>query len=369
MIRPLRIVHTEASLGWGGQEIRVFQEMQAMRARGHDVRLAAQPGSRIYQAAKASNFPVLPISEKAYRFPDRILRLATWFLKNRVDVVNTHSSKDGWLGGIAARLAGVPCLIRSRHIDVSYPNRFMSRMSYHYLPHHALTTSELIRSKLIGQLALGADEVDTVPTGIDPEKFRPAHSDLLHRELGLPKGAPVLGMISVIRSWKGHSYFIAAAARAAGVFPQLRFIIAGEGPGYRYLPEVIAAAKMEDKIFCLGHREDVPELLNSLDGLVLPSTAHEGIPQIILQAHLCECPVIGTTIGGIPEVVEDGHTGRLVSPCDPEALAEAMVRLVRERDLSHSMAAKARKVALARNTLDVMCRRLEEIYARYVDGV
>ena len=364
--RPLRIVHTESSKGWGGQEIRVFEEMKAMRQRGHEVGLAAQADSKIYETARKADFDVFCISEKALHFPAGIAGLCLWLLKRRVQVVNTHSSKDGWIGGVAARLAGVPCLIRSRHIDVDYPRHFWSRMAFHVMPHHVTTTSSLIRSKLMAQMGLAAERIDTVPTGIDPQLFKPDRRDALRRELHLDPDAPLIGMISVIRSWKGHDYFIQAASKASAAVPGLRFVIAGGGPGSRYMPDWIAAAGMENRIHYLGYREDVASLLNSLDGLVLPSTAHEGIPQIILQAHLCACPVIGTTVGGIPEVVEEGRTGRLVPPRDADALAAAMIELVKDPAGSRLMAEEGRSGALKKHTLEVMCEQLEQIYKIHV---
>jgi glycosyltransferase involved in cell wall biosynthesis len=363
-LKSLCIVHTEASLGWGGQEIRIFREMEAMRARGHRLHLAAQAGSQIRQKAEAAGFPVFLISEKAHRFPDSIGRLALGLREIGAEVVNTHSSKDGWIGGLAARLAGVPCLIRSRHIDVDYASARRARLAFGKLPHHVMTTSEAIRSKLVNEVGIPASLVTCVPTGIDPEIFQPGRRAVL-REGGLaPADAPLIGMISVIRSWKGHRYFIEAAARMASSHPQVRFVIAGDGPGLGGLPDLVAAAGVKDRFLILGHREDVPELLASLDGLVLPSTAHEGVPQIILQAQLCGCPVIGTRVGGIPEVVEDGVTGRLVPPADAASLAQAMVRLLEDRAASGRMAGEARVRALRDHTVEAMCRRLETIYGR-----
>lgn len=342
--------------------------MEAMRARGHRVCLAAQPASRILEEARKAGFTVWTISERSHRFPDSILRLARHFRSVRADVVNTHSSKDGWIGGIAARLAGVPCILRSRHIDVDYRSPARSRFAFGKLPHHVLTTSEAIRSKLVTEVGLSGDRVTCVPTGIDPVRFHPEVPPALRGNGGglFPRDTPLIGMISVIRSWKGHRFFIEAAARVAAARPEARFIIAGDGPGLAGLPAVVEAAGMTGNISLLGHREDVPALLTSLDALVLPSTAHEGVPQIILQAQLCGCPVVGTRVGGIPEVVEEGVTGRLVPPSDASALAAGMTALLEDPAGSRRMAGVARERALERHTLDAMCGRLEAIYAQYI---
>jgi len=389
-MRPLTIVHTEASLGWGGQEIRIFTEMQAMRSRGHRLLLAAQPSSRIYQKSLENGFEVFPFTEKSLLFPVSILRLAGWFRKNSVDVVNTHSSKDGWIGGIAARLAGVPCVIRSKHIDVDYPRKFSSRIAYGVLPHirskhidvdyprkfssriaygvlphHVLTTSLKIKEKISCELSIPPTRISNMPTGIDPALFQ-GQDAILKKELDLPETTSLIGMISVIRSWKGHRFFLEAAASLMDKFPDARFVIAGDGPGLERLRDTIREPLYRNRVYSLGHRQDVASLLKSLDVLVLPSTAHEGVPQIILQAQFSQCPVVATTVGGIPEVIEDGISGALVPPSDSAALVLAISTALEQKEQTRIMADNAHARAMKNHTLQMMCKRTEEIYQKFL---
>jgi len=355
---PWNIVHSEASLGWGGQEIRVLTEALAMRERGHRLWIAAQPESVIWRKAGEAGLPRLAFSEKSLRFPDGIVRLAAAFRRERADVVNTHSSKDGWIAGIAARLAGVPVLLRSRHIEVDYPSRWRSRIAFHHLPDRVLTTSMRITERLVAELGLDPARVECIPTGIDLERFAPGAADVLRASWGWTRDTLGIGMISVIRSWKGHRYFLEAAGRIAGEFPEVRFLIAGSGPGEAGLPEGVKQAGLQGKVEILGHRDDVPDLLRALDVVVLPSTAHEGIPQILLQAQAVGRASIGTRVGGIPEVIEEGVNGLLVAPSDAGALAQAMRRLAGDAVLRRAMAA----AALGRRErwgLEGMCQRVE----------
>ncbi len=118
MIRQWRIFHSESSMGWGGQEVRVFAELEWMRARGHWVALGAHPDSAIARRAREAGLTFFPLRTHKALLPFEVARLTAWLIANRVDVVNTHSSNDGWLAGLAARLALRPVLIRSRHIEV-----------------------------------------------------------------------------------------------------------------------------------------------------------------------------------------------------------------------------------------------------------
>jgi glycosyltransferase involved in cell wall biosynthesis len=359
---PWKIVHSEASLGWGGQEIRVLSEALAMRARGHRVWMAAQPESVIWGKAGEAGLPRLAFSEKSLRFPDGILRLAGAFRREGIDVVNTHSSKDGWIAGLAARLAGVPCLIRSRHIEVDYPSRWRSRIAFHHLPDLVLTTSGRITERLVAELGLDPGRVRCIPTGIDLERFAPGRGEALRASWGWTPETVGMGMISVIRSWKGHAYFVQAAGEVARELPQVRFIIAGSGPGESRLPALVAEAGLEGRVHVLGHREDVPELLRALDVVVLPSTAHEGIPQILLQAQAVGRAAVGTWVGGIPEVIEDGVNGLLVPPADSAALASALRRLATDGVLRERMA-RAAGERRERWSLERMCDAVEEAVA------
>jgi glycosyltransferase involved in cell wall biosynthesis len=366
------VAHTEASLGWGGQEIRVFEEMKAMRDRGHRMLLVAQPHSKIFEYATQSGFQVFAMTADRLKYPGSILKLARTFRQHQVDVVNTHSSRDGYIGGIAARFARVPLIIRTRHIDVDYPNKKISRFGFHTLPHHVTTTSQLIVKKLIDQLGLRPDAVSCIPTGIDLDKYAPRHNESspLRPALLTAGTSRLIGMVTVLRSWKGHRIFLEAihALQKTDSLSDSHFIIAGEGPMRQLIESWIEELEIEDRVTLIGHREDVPELLRALDILVLPSYAHEGIPQIVLQAQASGTPVIGTTAGGIPEVITDEQTGLLVTPKDGISLAGTIKKLAENPELASRLAANALEFARTHHSLEKMCASTEKLYHRYLSG-
>ena len=362
-MRQWRILQTESSLGWGGQEVRVFAEVEWMRARGHWVTLAAHPNSAIAKRAREAAVPFYPLRTHKALLPFEVAKMAVWLLANRVEVVNTHSSNDGWLAGLAARLALRPILIRSRHIEVDYPNRFWSGLAYRTLPHYVITTSQRIADRLVAELRVPVERVRCVATGVDLQRFDPAMKGTLREELGLAPDVALVGMISVLRSWKGHATFLDAAAELLKTSKKpVRFVIAGDGPGRHELAAKIAQEPWRDHVTLLGHRADVPNVLASLDVLVLPSYAHEGIPQIILQAEAMARAVVATTVGGIPEVVEDGVTGLLVSPRNPEALAEQIRAVLDYPELRTRLGRAARKNIEKHYSLDAMGEALLGLY-------
>lgn len=361
-MRQWRILHTESSRGWGGQETRVLVELEWMRAHGHWVSLAAHPESAIAKRAQGEGITFYPLRTHKALLPMEVFRMAAWLRRNRVEVVNTHSSNDGWLAGVAARLAGC-LLVRSRHIEVDYPNRFWSSVAYRYLPHHVITTSQRIANRLVEELGLLPSQVTCIATGVDLARFNSGIKGNLHQELGLAPEVALVGMISVLRSWKGHATFLDAAAHLLkSVKCPLRFVIAGDGPGREELSEKIMREPWKDHVTLLGQRDDVPNVLASLDVLVLPSYAHEGIPQIILQAQAMARAVVATTVGGIPEIVEEGVTGLLVPPRNPEALAETIETLLDDPDLRARLGYVAREKIEKQYSLDAMGKRLLGLY-------
>jgi glycosyltransferase involved in cell wall biosynthesis len=364
-MRQWRILHTESSLGWGGQEVRVLAELEWMRAQGYWVALAAPPESAIAKRAREAGILFYPLRTHKALLPVEVVRLAAWLIWNRVEVVNTHSSNDGWLAGLAARLAVRPILIRSRHIEVDYPNRFWSGLAFRFLPHHVITTSQRIADRLVAELGISPARVTCIATGVDLARFNPGVEGKLHQELGLAPDVALVGMISVLRSWKGHATFLEAAGKLLGDRARrVHFVIAGDGPAREEWTQFIKKEPWKDHVTLLGHRHDVPNVLASLDVLVLPSYAHEGIPQIILQAQAMSCAVVATTIGGIPEVVEDGVTGLLVPPRDAEALAEKIKALLDDSALSAHLGQNARAHIEKSYSLDAMGERLLALYEK-----
>lgn len=349
-------------MGWGGQEVRVFAELEWMRAHGHWAALAAHPASEIARRAREAGIPFHALRTHKALLPFEVARLAAWLLANRVQIVNTHSSNDGWLAGLAARLAGAR-LIRSRHIEVDYPSRLWSGFAFRTLPHHVITTSQRIADRLVAELGVPRERVSCVATGVDLERFDPATKATLRRELGLADDVALVGMISVLRSWKGHATLLEAAKLLlADGKRKVHIAIAGEGTMRVVLPDQIQQAGLADHVTLLGHRTDVPNILASLDVLVLPSYAHEGIPQIILQAQAMARPLVATRIGGIPEVVEDGVTGLLVEPRDAGALAAKIRAIMDDPALAQRLGSAGRKQIETRYSLDAMGARLLALY-------
>lgn len=365
MADPLTILHSESSTGWGGQEIRVFTELCWLRRHGHAASLLVPPGSHLGERAEGAGIPVAWIPMLRALDPVAVVRMARRLHQQRTQILVTHSSVDAWIGGAAARLVGVP-VIRMRHLSVPVQSNPLSRAVYTRMCDMIVTTGEAIRRLLIQRLRLSPSKVFSIPTGVDLDAFYPGRVDpaRVRRELGLDATAPLVGMVAVLRSWKGHLVFLQALRDVRERHPDVRAVLVGEGPFRDVIQDGVRSHGLEANVRFLGHREDVAEILGGLDVVVSASTAAEGIPQALLQALAMCCPVVATDVGGIPEIIRDGETGWLVPPGNPAGLARAILEALADPARGRRMGAQGRAIVEAEYSLERMGERMERLYTK-----
>ena len=364
-MQPLSIVHTENSCGWGGQEIRILTEARGMRARGHAVTLIAPPEAPIVAAGRKMGLCVVPLPIQKKR-PACLIALRRWLAANRgrIDVLNTHSSTDSWLGAIAcATLRDAPPIVRTRHVSTTVRNRIGTRWLYVRAIAHIVTTGEALRRQLARDNNIPLDHMTSIPTGIDLARFRPGDAAAARAQLGLPQ-RPTLGIVATLRDWKGHSYLFEAIARDRAAWRDWQVIVVGDGPYRDRLDRKLEALGLDNDILFVGQQDDVVPWLQALDLFALPSYGEEGVPQAVMQAMACGIPVVSTPVGAIAEAVTDGITGLLVEPRSTEALAAGLARLRDDLALRARFSAAAQARAVRDFGQDAMLDRMEAVFRR-----
>lgn len=355
----LTILHTESSKGWGGQEIRILQESLGMSRRNYRVLIAAPEDSDIFKRAKAEGIIVIPCEFQKHN-PSSFLRVLSLIKKQGVNILNTHSSNDSWVATLAARLLrDRPRIIRTRHLSTPVGKSLLSRLIYDVLPDAVITTGEEIRQRMINDNGFNASRIFSIPTGVDLNRFDPFKVAPAFKSKGFS-----IGMIGVLRSWKGHRYFIEAAEEIIRIIPEAVFYIVGDGPQYNNIRRLIDALSLKDRVLMLGHREDIPEILASLNVIVHPSYANEGVPQSVLQALAMKRPVVAADVGAIKEVVINGKTGLLISPRSVEEIVERVVILHKNPDYGKGLGNEGRKLIERSYSLEAMLNRIEGLYER-----
>ncbi len=356
----LRIAHTEASLGWGGQEIRILTESAGMIARGHQVTLLCPRESTIFDEAITRGIPVeaLQLGRKNLT---GIRAMRSWLASNSVDVVNTHSSTDTWLTALASlTLRNAPPLVRTRHISSPTPKNLPTRWLYQTATCHIATTGKRLRQQLIRENGYAPDSITSVPTGIDIAHFVPGDRSAARVALGLPVEGPVIGIVATLRSWKGHRFLVEAFAQLAHADATL--LIVGDGPVRTALNDQISQCGLQGRVVMPGNKRDVRPWLHAMDVFVLPSYANEGVPQAILQAMLCRLAIVTTDAGSIAEAVENEVSGLIVPAQNAKALALAITRLLADERLRSRLGTEAQRSAKISFGQEGMLDRMENIF-------
>lgn len=364
----MHIVHSESSLGWGGQEIRILSEAAGMSARGHRVTLLAPPEARIFAEAPGRGVTAIPLSIGRKNLAG-FLAMRSWLGTQAVDVINAHSSTDTWLAALAcASLSAPPPLVRTRHISAAVPNDPATRWLYRRATAHIVTTGEKLREQLMRDNGIDGANLTSVPTGIDIAAFAPGDRATARLALDLPLNSTIIGIVATLRSWKGHRYLIDAFARLHGENSAnaLHLVIVGDGPQRVALEALVKERGLPDCVSLPGNQSQVAPWLRAMDIFCLPSYANEGVPQALMQAMACGLPVISTPVGSIAEIVEDDATGLLVPPNDVDALYAAMARLLGDSSLRQRLGAAARNVAVERFGLEHMLERMEQVFANVI---
>lgn len=363
----MKIVIAESSTAMGGQELAVLLHAGGLQKRGHDVRLILEPDSSIFRKAVEQGLPVEPVAMSRVQYPAAILAFRRIMMRERPALLHVNSSRDSWIGGLAARLVSPRVkVVRSRHISTPLNKNPATRMLYRRLMDFVIVTgSELTRRGLIERDGLEPGRVAAFPIGIDVEQFKPGRPDGdLRRELKLPPEHRLVGLISYLRSYKGHEYFIEAAARVLSRAKDVTFLIVGEGPEEGRLRARVASLGLSSNVRMLGFRDDLLNVFRSLDLFVIPSVEGDTIPQVLMQALAMGLPVVSTTVGSIPDVVQDGKTGFVVPPRNADALADRILALLENSTQRAEMGRRGRALVEQEYSLARMLDRLEDVYAK-----
>jgi glycosyltransferase involved in cell wall biosynthesis len=364
-VRRLSIVHTESSLGWGGQEIRVLTESQGLARRGHDVKLLCSADSRICAEAPAWQVKAVALPIAAKRLAG-VKALAGWFRRNRCDVVSTHSSTDAWLSALALAALGRPYpMVRTRHISAPVPRNPLSRWLYTRATARIVTAGASLRKELIERNGFPASRIESVPTGIDAERFRPGDKLAAREALHLPLDKTLVGIVATLRSWKGHRFLVEAVA---GLPEAVGLVIVGDGPQREPLHKLVNEAGLGERILFAGNQRDVLPWLQALDIFALPSYANEGVPQALIQAMLVGLPCVTTHVGSIAELATHEVTALVVPPQDVAALRAALQRVLLNDSLKKSLGAAARRHCAENMSYERMLDRMEAAYRGVVDA-
>jgi glycosyltransferase involved in cell wall biosynthesis len=337
---------------------------------GHHCVIACPLFSEIMWHARDLRIPVVPASMRNSADLRGMRALGLAIQDHRIQLINTHGSKDTWLS-LPYFLSGIP-VVRTRHITDPVRCGFRHSLGYRHACSRLVASAACIKSALVSNNGIPRSHIRVIGEFVDLEHFSPRAPDENFRSRhGVPATSPLFALIGMIRSEKGQTTFVEAALRLQQSHPQARFAIVGEGVGDRTMERKCVQRLREafgssadlsrTPIFMTGFFPDVREAMASADVIVVPSHA-EAQSRVVPEAFAMGKCVLASNVGGLPEIIEHGRTGWLVPPRDSIALAAAMRLLADDNSLRSELSSQVRAHAEAYFSIDA---RMEETVALY----
>lgn len=317
--------------------------MRELRARGH-AQLLLSPSGPLLEKAAAEVFETTRWNTHGELDPAALLAARAALLRFRPDVCHAHSAHAHAIGVPAARWAGVPAVIVSRRVDFRVRTNPLSRLKYALPVDRYLCISAGVRAAMLAS-GVPAERMRIVPSGVDMDEVRAAGAKPVPslRELtGIPADAEVLGTVASLAPHKNHALLLECAAAVIAARPNAHFVWLGEGECRPALERRRAELGLESRVHLLGFQTEARALMRQFDVFVLSSYL-EGLCTSLLDSQVLGVPIVATAVGGVPEVVHDGETGRLVHGLDAGALAVALVEVLAQPELGRAWVERARR--------------------------
>ncbi|MFI5396485.1 MAG: glycosyltransferase [Candidatus Binatia bacterium] len=372
-MEPIRIVYAIKAIPVGGSQTHLVQVLRLLNRRQFSPVLYCLTGEgALLDTVSALEVPVIDGGVrrgfKGLQTLAAVRRFASYLRRERVEIVHNYLLRANAIGSLAARLARVPVMLCSKR--GCHERRGLelagARMG-NWLADCVTVNAEAVRDFVHDNEGCPREKMVVIPSGVDCERFQPLAAGDYKARVGLDRKRPVVGIITRMRVRKGVEEFLRAMVLVRKRHPGVQVAIGGEVEIDAALRAVVEEGRIENDLHLLGRRSDMPEVLSAFDLFVL-SSHDEGMSNAILEAMAMEKPVVATDVGGTGEVVRHGHSGLLVPPKDPEALAAAISEVLAQPMRAREMGRLGRRIVQEEFSAQAMVRQMERLYLELTAG-
>ncbi|MFH1478211.1 MAG: glycosyltransferase family 4 protein [Candidatus Omnitrophota bacterium] len=372
----IKILHVHTLPIVSGSGINTFLTIEGLDKERYEVELACAPEGALIDKVTEKGIRSHPIKNLVQRVSIHndiaaLFQLVRLIRREKYRIVHTHNSKAGFIGRLAAKIAGTPLIIHTIHgFSFHEYEGLLFRKLFIFLERSAsrftdklITISEPLKKWGLSLKIGYPEQYITIYSGIEIDKFKKAQVDASRKrqEFGLEPRDIVVGVVAKLWKGKGHKCILTAARNIVNKVPNVKFMFVGEGYLMEELKRMAQELDLEDHVVFTGFRSDIPEITGIFD-IALLISLFEGLGRVLLEAMVLGKPVIATNVGGIVDVVDDGKTGILISPGDTAGLERAIIKLLEDKELRVRMGEEGRKKIGDKFSSYVMVKQIEKLY-------
>jgi len=358
-------LHLYETCGPGGAESVILDLVRHLDPKKFKSTVALLVEGWLTDRLKEAGISPIHLVQRSAFDPRTILELWRVVQQRRIELIHAHEFYTNVVGFAVAKLAGIP-FIATVHGKSYYPDRWRRILAYRIMARYAnyvVAVSDDLGAFLMKNIGMDTARLITVPNGINLDQYGYAEEPARCREaLGIERTARVIGAVGSLYAVKGHTYLLQAMRDIAVEHPDALLPLVGKGDLLGQLEAEAREYGIANQVRFLGFRDDVRDVLGVMDVFVLPSLS-EGLPMSVLEAMAMARPIVAMAVGGVPEVITDGHTGLLVPPRNPAMLAERISFLLKNPEVAENLGRRARKRIATAYTLGHMVNRYQELYS------
>lgn len=373
----MKIIQILNSPNWSGASNYCIQVSHELIKLGHQVLLMTEPGKPAFRAEKAG-IPIDTTIRLNHRNPALYVhamgRMKAIFRQFKPDIISAHINEGAWMAGLIAKKFCPDAIVARVRTDIDPPKgHFINRYVHHHWTDH-LVVGSMLHKKLCQQiLDYEPEKISVVYGGVDSERFRAGNypERPFRQEIGAGSDEVLIGLVARLDPVKGHEYALEAIRLLSSSKVKYRLVCLGyeNERTFAWLHQLAAEKGIGEKVISFGLRQDLPEVIASLDIGLITSIGSEANSRAALEFMATGRPVVGTSVGVIPELISDGEQGYIVAPQAPQPTALALKKLIENPVLREKMGEQARQKVMQNFSLEKFGRVMESVYLRLVDKI